>query len=62
MGFMQSCFPLFVYFKCLSEFLLYFYKSLHGDSHNGFGLFSFWLFTGNQLVWILSEAGILEGI
>ena len=25
-GFMQSCFPLFVYFKCLSEFLLYFYK------------------------------------
>ena len=23
-GFMQSCFPLFVYFKCLSEFLLYF--------------------------------------
>ena len=25
-GFMQSSFPLFVYFKCLSEFLLYFYK------------------------------------
>ena len=25
-GFMQSCFPLFVYFECLSEFLLYFYK------------------------------------
>ena len=25
-GFMQSYFPLFVYFKCLSEFLLYFYK------------------------------------
>ena len=25
-GFMQSCFHLFVYFKCLSEFLLYFYK------------------------------------
>ena len=25
-GFMQSCFPMSVYFKCLSEFLLYFYK------------------------------------
>ena len=25
-GFMQSCFPVSVYFKCLSEFLLYFYK------------------------------------
>ena len=25
-GFMQSCFPLFVYFKCQGEFLLYFYK------------------------------------
>ena len=26
-GFMQSCFPMSVYFKCLREFLLYFYKS-----------------------------------
>ena len=25
-GFMQSCFPMSVYFKCLREFLLYFYK------------------------------------
>ena len=25
-GFMQSCFPVSVYFKCLREFLLYFYK------------------------------------